>query len=69
MEWTDDRETTEEEDIVYCLLGILDVHMPTSYGEGRVKARMRLDDATCSARTTVAVRELILILTNRLLAP
>lgn len=43
MEWTDNRQTTEEEDIVYCLLGILDVYMPTSYGEGRVKARMRLE--------------------------
>ncbi|KAH7119535.1 kinesin light chain 3 [Dendryphion nanum] len=42
MEWTKSRETTEEEDIVYCLLGILSISMPTSYGEGREKARIRL---------------------------
>lgn len=43
MGWTKSRETTEEEDIVYCLLGILDVSMPASYGEGRKKARIRLE--------------------------
>jgi hypothetical protein len=42
IEWTKNRETTEEEDIVYCLLGILDVSMPASYGEGRKKAQIRL---------------------------
>ncbi|PVH97584.1 kinesin light chain [Periconia macrospinosa] len=43
IEWTTSRETTEEEDIVYCLLGILDISMPASYGEGREKARIRLE--------------------------
>lgn len=42
MEWANGRETTEEEDIVYCLLGILNVSMPASYGEGREKAWIRL---------------------------
>ncbi|KAF2748917.1 HET-domain-containing protein [Sporormia fimetaria CBS 119925] len=32
--WIGNRKTTEEEDIVYCLLGILGVSMPTTYGEG-----------------------------------
>jgi hypothetical protein len=40
--WSENRETTEDEDIVYCLLGILDVSMPTSYGEGRESASRRL---------------------------
>jgi tetratricopeptide (TPR) repeat protein len=40
--WSENRETTEEEDIVYCLLGVLDVSMPTSYGEGRESASRRL---------------------------
>jgi tetratricopeptide (TPR) repeat protein len=40
--WAANRKTTEEEDIVYCLLGILDVSMPVSYGEGKEMALKRL---------------------------
>ncbi|KAI1593417.1 CDC6 Cdc6-related protein AAA superfamily ATPase, partial [Pyrenophora tritici-repentis] len=40
--WAESRKTTEEEDIVYCLLGILSVSMPTAYGEGRESAQSRL---------------------------
>jgi hypothetical protein len=40
--WVKNRRTTEEEDIVYCLLGILDVSMPTTYGEGKESALRRL---------------------------
>jgi tetratricopeptide (TPR) repeat protein len=40
--WAESRKTTEEEDIVYCLLGILGVSMPTAYGEGQKSARSRL---------------------------
>ncbi|CAN9176515.1 unnamed protein product [Alternaria alternata] len=40
--WAGNRRTTEEEDIVYCLLGILGVSMPTAYGEGEESARSRL---------------------------
>jgi tetratricopeptide (TPR) repeat protein len=40
--WAENRETKEEEDIVYCLLGILGVSMPTAYGEGQRSARSRL---------------------------
>ncbi|KAH8631531.1 hypothetical protein IG631_13214 [Alternaria alternata] len=40
--WAENRITTEEEDIVYCLLGILGVSMPTAYGEGEESARSRL---------------------------
>ena len=42
MAWAENRETTEQEDKVYCLLGMLDIFMPTSYGEGKEKAWRRL---------------------------
>ncbi|KAF1960429.1 HET-domain-containing protein [Byssothecium circinans] len=42
--WAKNRRTTEEEDIVYCLLGILGVSMPTAYGEGQESAGSRLQD-------------------------
>ena len=40
--WVENRRTTEGEDIVYCLLGILGVSMPTTYGEGKSSASKRL---------------------------
>ncbi|KAH7128792.1 kinesin light chain 3 [Dendryphion nanum] len=43
-EWAANRKTKQEEDIVYCLLGILDISMPISYNEGKAKAWKRLDD-------------------------
>jgi hypothetical protein len=42
--WVENRRTKEEEDIVYCLLGILGVSMPTAYGEGQEGAQRRLQD-------------------------
>jgi tetratricopeptide (TPR) repeat protein len=42
MDWGKSRETTEAEDGAYCLLGLLDVAMPISYGEGRMNALARL---------------------------
>jgi tetratricopeptide (TPR) repeat protein len=42
MRWAENRTTTEEEDIVYCLLGVLGVSMPTTYGEGKESALSRL---------------------------
>nr|POF13758.1 vegetative incompatibility protein het-e-1 [Quercus suber] len=50
MSWQDGRETREEEDLVYSLLGLLDVSMPVLYGEGRAKARDRLEAAITSTR-------------------
>ncbi|KAH7379370.1 kinesin light chain [Phaeosphaeria sp. MPI-PUGE-AT-0046c] len=44
MRWVENRRTTEDEDIVYCLLGILSVSMPTTYGEGKESALGRLQD-------------------------
>jgi tetratricopeptide (TPR) repeat protein len=41
-DWAKNRETSEEEDAVYCLLGILDITIPAVYGEGVEKAWRRL---------------------------
>lgn len=42
MSWAKGRKTKREEDAVYSLLGIFDIHMPLIYGEGREKAFVRL---------------------------
>jgi tetratricopeptide (TPR) repeat protein len=42
MRWAAHRETKEEEDIAYCLLGLLDISMSVSYGEGKEAAFKRL---------------------------
>ena len=39
--WASTRQTTREEDMAYCLLGLLDVNMPLIYGEGK-RAFIRL---------------------------
>jgi len=44
MAWAKQRETTYEEDKVYSLFGIFDVHIPVLYGEGGQKALKRLRD-------------------------
>ncbi|PMD18542.1 HET-domain-containing protein, partial [Hyaloscypha hepaticicola] len=44
MRWAAGRETTRGEDIAWCLVGIFDIHMPMSYGEGRKKAFRRLQE-------------------------
>jgi hypothetical protein len=41
--WTIGRETTEEEDAAYCLLGIFGVSMLFNYGEGKENALGRLE--------------------------
>ncbi|KAI1150620.1 heterokaryon incompatibility protein-domain-containing protein [Nemania diffusa] len=42
MSWMRNRQTKEEEDIVYSLLGIFGVFLPLIYGEGKVHAHKRL---------------------------
>ena len=44
MYWASKRKTTRSEDEAYCLLGLFDVNMPLLYGEGRVKAFLRLQE-------------------------
>jgi Heterokaryon incompatibility protein (HET) len=40
--WAAHRQTTEEEDLVYCLLGLCEVSMPPLYGKGKAAALKRL---------------------------
>jgi hypothetical protein len=42
MSWAWKGETTREEDMTYCLLGLFDVNMPLLYGEGSERAFLRL---------------------------
>jgi hypothetical protein len=35
LSWASERQTTRDEDIAYCLFGILEVNMPLLYGEGK----------------------------------
>ncbi|KAI4699054.1 hypothetical protein J4E81_004945 [Alternaria sp. BMP 2799] len=44
VSWAAKRTTTVDEDIAYCLMGLLDVNMPLLYGEGDVKAFRRLQE-------------------------
>ncbi|KAK3322926.1 hypothetical protein B0H66DRAFT_555506 [Apodospora peruviana] len=39
MSWASNRETTREEDMAYCLLGLFGINMPLLYGEGRAAFR------------------------------
>ncbi|CAH0021202.1 unnamed protein product [Clonostachys rhizophaga] len=43
MSWASKRQTTREEDMAYCLLGLFGINMPLLYGEG-VKAFYRLQE-------------------------
>lgn len=43
MSWASDRQTTRQEDMAYCLLGVFQVNMPLIYGEGS-RAFQRLQE-------------------------
>ena len=42
MRWAKERKTTREEDQVYSLLGIFNIHIPIMYGEGEGHVRKRM---------------------------
>lgn len=44
MSWASQRQTTREEDIAYCLLGLFDIQMVPIYGEGAEQAFLRLQE-------------------------
>jgi len=48
MSWASKRQTTREEDVAYCLMGLFDIHMPPIYGEGSEKAFLRLQEEILS---------------------
>jgi hypothetical protein len=41
LSWASKRQTTRREDTAYSLLGLFDVHLAPTYGEGETKAFMR----------------------------
>jgi Heterokaryon incompatibility protein (HET) len=47
--WAAHRQVTREEDETYSLLGLFHVNMPLLYGEGSLKAFMRLQEAIYAA--------------------
>jgi len=53
MAWAKARQTTVPEDSAYCLLGILNVRIPASYGKGREKALKRLQNELEATSTTL----------------
>ena len=55
MRWAERRITSEEEDIVYCLLGLLGISMPITYGEGQQSARRRLAAEIEAAGSTPSI--------------
>jgi hypothetical protein len=44
MAWMMGRQTTQEEDMAYSLIGIFDVSMEFRYGEGKERALNRLQE-------------------------
>ncbi|KAF2726434.1 HET-domain-containing protein [Polyplosphaeria fusca] len=54
-DWARNRQTSEEEDMVYCLLGILDIVIPAAYGEGVEKAWQRLQIELASAGSAPSI--------------
>ena len=55
MAWAENRETKELEDSVYCLLGLLNISMPLSYGEGKAKAFSRLREELQSTNAAPSI--------------
>jgi hypothetical protein len=54
--WVNKRQTTEEEDIAYCMLGLFDIFLPLIYGEGQESAIRRLNkEIHESASTTQSI--------------
>jgi hypothetical protein len=54
LRWVEKRQTTEDEDKAYCLLGIFDVSLPLVYGEGYTRAMKRLQreiEESCQYRS------------------
>ncbi|KAJ8453542.1 hypothetical protein ONZ45_g19676 [Pleurotus djamor] len=50
LQWVENRQTTKAEDKVYCLVALLNVFLPSNYGEGYHNALARLNCACLSPR-------------------
>ncbi|KAF2627576.1 ankyrin, partial [Macroventuria anomochaeta] len=68
--WTENRQTTREEDEVYCLLGIFGIYMSLIYGEGKDNATKRLQKKIQEASGDIArAQETLAKICNWLSAP
>ncbi|KAE8440407.1 hypothetical protein EG329_008019 [Mollisiaceae sp. DMI_Dod_QoI] len=54
MSWAVGRQTTREEDLAYCLMGLFDINMPLLYGE-RTKAFLRLQEMIMEFSTDLSI--------------
>lgn len=54
MSWAIGRQTTREEDLAYCLMGLFDINMPLLYGE-RTKAFWRLQEKIMEFSTDLSI--------------
>jgi hypothetical protein len=54
MSWAVGRQTTREEDLAYCLMGLFDINMPLLYGE-RTKAFLRLQEMIMESSTDLSI--------------
>lgn len=54
MSWAVGRQTTREEDLAYCLMGLFDINMPLLYGE-RTKAFLRLQEMIMEYSTDLSI--------------
>ncbi|KAH8756942.1 hypothetical protein BGZ57DRAFT_1018732 [Hyaloscypha finlandica] len=54
MSWAVGRQTTREEDLAYCLMGLFDINMPLLYGE-RMKAFLRLQEMIMESSTDLSI--------------
>jgi hypothetical protein len=67
--WAACRQTTREEDSVYCLMGLFQAFIPILYGEGKVRAMRRLKAQLGSDKQTyfLAKAQIVLLLPLALL--
>lgn len=54
MSWASLRQTTREEDMAYCLMGLFDINMPMLYGEGK-KAFLRLQEELIKQNSNMSI--------------
>ncbi|ORY13491.1 hypothetical protein BCR34DRAFT_440426, partial [Clohesyomyces aquaticus] len=54
MSWAARRQTTRQEDLAYCLLGIFEINMPLIYGEG-IRAFKRLQEAIIKSKNDMSI--------------
>lgn len=54
MSWAAHRQTTRQEDLAYCLMGLFNIHLPLIYGEG-ISAFIRLQEEIIRERNDLTI--------------